>query len=246
MSYSGYIPESTGSTGSTGSTASALKGAALSVGGGILGGVGEIMANRQRINQQNRLQKHNYQQALQGWRDRNRELASKNTFDVQTRNKEIEIANKFLLPQIRQSARQSYYDIALGQYQADQQDAFIRGEMNRQLLEQQGANTASLGAGNRSGELAAAKMTAGARGRMLAQMSERRLGRGAQGQSQMNNTALQAQQAATNVVAPLQMPLYMRQMTSKPKRGPLAKPNLASDLMIMGSNIAKGFLPLLG
>ena len=213
--------------------------------GGLIGGLGSIMSNRLQIQHANRQLDFNYQQALQGWGDRNRELQQLNAFDVDTRNKQIEIANQYLLPQIRQSARQSYYDIALGQYQADQQDAFIRGEMNRQLLEQQGANTAALGAGNRSGELAAAKMTAGARGRMLAQMSERRLGRAAQGQSQMNNTALQAQQAATNVVAPLQMPLYMRQMTSKPKRGPRMKTNFASDLMIGLGGVASGVAPYL-
>ena len=213
--------------------------------GGLMGGLGSIMSNRLQIKHANQQLEHSYQEALQGWGDRNRELASLNAFDNETRNKQIEIANKFLLPQIRQSARQSYYDIALGQYQADQQDAFIRGEMNRQFLEQQGANTAALGAGNRSGELAAAKMTAGARGRMLQQMSARRLGRAAQGQSQMNNTALQAQQAATNVVAPLQMPLYMRQMTSKPKRGPRMKTNFASDLMIGLGGVASGVAPYL-
>ena len=213
--------------------------------GGLMGGLGSIMSNRLQIQHANKQLDFNYQQALQGWSGRNQELQQLNAFDVDTRNKQIEIANKYLLPQIRQSARQSYYDIALGQYQADQQDAFIRGEMNRQLLEQQGANTAALGAGNRSGELAGAKMTAGARGRMLAQMSERRLGRAAQGQSQMNNTALQAQQAATNVVAPLQMPLYMRQMTSKPKRGPRMKTNFASDLMIGLGGVASGVAPYL-
>ena len=214
--------------------------------GSLLSSFGTIMQNRLQIQHANKQLDHSYEQAMQQWGDRNRELQSLNAFDNETRNKQIEIANKFLLPQIRQSARQSYYDIALGQYQADQQDAFIRGEMNRQFLEQQGANTAALGAGNRSGELAAAKMTAGARGRMLQQMSARRLGRAAQGQSQMNNTALQAQQAATNVVAPLHMPLYERRMTSKPTKGPRMKHNFAADLMIAGGGLAKSVAPFLG
>ena len=113
--------------------------------------------------------------------------------------------------------------------------------MRRKFIEAQGRNIASLGAGDRTGELAGLKTTAGARGRMLNQVALTSMGRRGEGQSQMNRTALEAQMAATNVVAPLHMPLHMRRMTSKPRRGPRMQTNLLHDMMIMGSSIAKGF-----
>ena len=212
----------------------------LDIAGGVIGGLGGILQNRASIAHANKVADHNYEMAVQGVRDKNAELASLNKFDTDTRNYKIDIANKYLLPQIRESAQQSYYAIALGQYQADQQDAFIRGEMNRKFTEQHGTNIASLGAGNRTGQLAGAKMTAGARGRMLQQMSEKGMGRRAQGQLAMNKTALQAQRAATEVVAPLHMPQYKRKMLSMPKRGPRQSSDFMSELMIMGGSVMGG------
>lgn len=214
--------------------------------GGIMGGVGDIMSNRLQIKHANRQLEHSYQDALQGWSDTNKSLYSSNVFDVETRNKLTEIATQYLLPQINKGARQSYYAIAAGQYQLDVKDAYLRADMRRKFIEAQGTNIASLGAGDRTGELAGLKTTAGAHGRMLNQVAFTSMGRRGEAQSQMNRTALEAEMAATNVVAPLHTPLHMRQMTSKPRRGPRMKSNALTDMMIMGSNIAKSVAPIVG
>lgn len=176
-------------------------------------------------------------QAIQGWEDAERARKMRNAFRFQERQAQLNIANQYLLPGIQRNAQLAFQSQLTQNVELDRQMAFQRQNILRQILSQRGS-IGSGGEGSRSrGYERAMMMAAAPGGRQLAQLDENRIGADNRTKLSMARTQQQAYDAAVNVLAPLQMPIYQEVGTRRPLLQNKIKGPSNSGLMIGASNL---------
>ena len=152
------------------------------------------------------------QAAMSRYNDMEAARKQRIAFGRATRAKQLQIANQFLLPQINRSANLAYESALYADTQADMRDAFVRQNIQRQMMQNAGSMGAA-GIGIARGFNRDINVGGGIQ---LGQMAESKIGRNFALQGRLANVENQANQAITRVMAPLQMPLYEPGPTSKP------------------------------
>lgn len=185
-----------------------LLNAGLSAFGGISKQDSQIRQANQNIDFQNRSR-------LQSWRDSENARKLRNQFRFDTRNKQIEIANNYLLPGITRNANLAFDSQQASNNEIDRQLMFQRQNILRQMMSQQGS-IGSAGEGRGRSFRRAVMMASAAGGRQLGQLEEMRIGADFRTKGQMAKTQSDMEMARMNVIAPLMMPIYQEAGTSAP------------------------------
>lgn len=176
-------------------------------------------------------------QAMQGYQDAETARKLRNAFRFEQRQAQINIANQYLLPGIQRNAQLAFQSQLQQNVEQDRQMAFQRQGMLRQILAQRGS-VGSAGEGNRArGFDRAVQMAAIPAGIQMGQLDENRIGADNRTRLSMARTQQQAYDAAVNVLAPLQMPIYQEAATRAPLLQKRIKGPSNSGLMIGASNL---------
>ena len=238
----------------------------LKLGGGLLSGYANNQAQNLQIKQMNqqsmmdwknqnmmadfnyqsalKQQSHGYMSSLQSYTDTIANIANQNKFAVEVRDKQTEIAEKYQLPAIRQSANLAYNAALMNEAQAVQGDRFLREQMYTELMEAQGSNAAAIDPNNASALREAAMKTAGKAGKQGSQLAQTGYSRRAQLQASLFTIANQQFQAETAVLAPLQMPVYQQKYPTAPIAPPAIEkpPMLPPPKKIKGKSAGAGMV----
>ena len=181
-------------------------------------------------------------QAMQGYQDAETARKLRNAFRFEQRQAQINIANQYLLPGIQRNAQLAFQSQLQQNVEQDRQMAFQRQGMLRQILAQRGS-VGSAGEGNRArGFDRAVQMAAIPAGIQMGQLDENRIGADNRTRLSMARTQQQAYDAAVNVLAPLQMPVYQEAATSAPMMQPRVSKPANSNLMIAAGSMLGGLV----
>lgn len=172
-------------------------------------------------------------QRLQAFNDADRARQMRNQFRADTRMKQMEIAQEYLLPGIQRNADLAFESQQAQNNEMDIQMAFQRENILRQITQQRGS-LGSSGIGRGRSFERAVQMAAAGGGRQLGQLEENRIGADFRTRAAMRKTQLDAEQARTNVLAPLMMPLYRETAMSQPLMQDKISAPSNSSLMIAG------------
>jgi hypothetical protein len=174
------------------------------------------IANQQRqLRQANQNIDFQNQQRMQSFRDADSARVMRNQFRNQTRQAQIGIAQNYLLPGIERNANLAFESQLFQNVELDRQMAFQRQNIMRAVMEQRGSIGASGEGRGRSFERAA-QIAAAPAGRQMAQLDENRVGADARTRLANKKTSQDAYNAAVNIMAPFQLPVYQESAMSAP------------------------------
>ena len=174
------------------------------------------IANQQRqVRQANQNIDFQNQQRMQSFRDADSARVMRNQFRNETRQAQIGIAQNFLLPGIERNANLAFESQLFQNVELDRQMAFQRQNIMRAVMEQRGSIGASGEGRGRSFERAA-QLAAAPAGRQMGQLDENRVGADARTRLANKKTSQDAYNAAVNIMAPFQLPVYQESAMSQP------------------------------
>ena len=190
------------------------------------------IANQQRqVRQAN--QNIDFQNAsrMQAFRDADNARRMRNQFRNETRQAQIGIAQNYLLPGIERNANLAFESQLFQNVELDRQMAFQRQNIMRAVMEQRGSIGATGEGRGRSFERAA-KVAAAPAGRQMGQLDENRVGADARTRLANKKTSQDAYNAAVNIMAPFQLPVYQESAMSPPLQQQRISAPANSGLMI--------------
>ena len=190
------------------------------------------IANQQRqVRQAN--QNIDFQNAsrMQAFRDADNARRMRNQFRNETRQAQIGIAQNYLLPGIERNANLAFESQLFQNVELDRQMAFQRQNIMRAVMEQRGSIGAS-GEGRGRSFKRAAQVAAAPAGRQLGQLDENRIGADARTRLANKKTSQDAYNAAVNIMAPFQLPVYQESAMSPPLQQQRISAPANSGLMI--------------
>ena len=200
----------------------------------------KIGAMDRQIRQTNRGIDLRNRASMQAYRDAENARKMRNAFRNQQRQVQTNIANQYLLPGIQRNAQLAFQSQLQQNVEQDRQMAFQRQGILRQILAQRGS-VGSASEGNRArGFERAVQMAAIPAGIQMGQLDENRIGADNRTRLSMARTQQQAYDAAVNVLAPLQMPVYQEAATSAPMMQPRVSKPANSNLMIAAGSMLGG------
>ena len=192
------------------------------------------IANQQRqLRQANQNIDFQNQQRMQSFRDADSARVMRNQFRNQTRQAQIGIAQNYLLPGIERNANLAFESQLFQNVELDRQMAFQRQNIMRAVMEQRGSIGASGEGRGRSFERAA-QLAAAPAGRQMGQLDENRVGADARTRLANKKTSQDAYNAAVNIMAPFQLPVYQESAMSPPLQQQRISAPANSGLMIAG------------
>ena len=170
---------------------------------------------------------------MQAFQDADNARKMRNQFRNETRQAQIGIAQNYLLPGIERNANLAFESQLFQNVELDRQMAFQRQNIMRAVMEQRGSIGASGEGRGRSFERAA-QLAAAPAGRQLGQLDENRVGADARTRLANKKTSQDAYNAAVNIMAPFQLPVYQESAMSPPLQQQRISAPANSGLMIAG------------
>ena len=190
------------------------------------------IANQQRqVRQANKNIDFQNASRMQAFRDADNARRMRNQFRNETRQAQIGIAQNYLLPGIERNANLAFESQLFQNVELDRQMAFQRQNIMRAVMEQRGSIGASGEGRGRSFERAA-QLAAAPAGRQLGQLDENRIGADARTRLANKKTSQDAYNAAVNIMAPFQLPVYQESAMSPPLQQQRISAPANSGLMI--------------
>ena len=190
------------------------------------------IANQQRqVRQANKNIDFQNASRMQAFRDADNARRMRNQFRNETRQAQIGIAQNYLLPGIERNANLAFESQLFQNVELDRQMAFQRQNIMRAVMEQRGSIGAS-GEGRGRSFKRAAQVAAAPAGRQLGQLDENRIGADARTRLANKKTSQDAYNAAVNIMAPFQLPVYQESAMSPPLQQQRISAPANSGLMI--------------
>ena len=179
---------------------------------GALGVVGDMQAQRQAEKHAKEQLKFQREAEWSRHKERVADIHDSNFFRAQQKIAQRDIAYNRLLPQISRSVNTAWNSIAQQGWEADQADSYLRDSIRRRMFEIQGSG-GSANEGNRSANFDRAIALEGAKASdAMRQLGEKGQARNRREALMREAEANKASQARENILAPLDMPVYMERV----------------------------------